>query len=93
MDTHEPQPSSLSENIKLWLFVGLLCLPIIYTVVSVAQTIESGVIYIGRRNPTPVTLRWYNPFVVLDIAAELFFGCILPVGVLVGLWATRNDKY
>jgi hypothetical protein len=56
MDTHKPRPPLISEKVKLWLFVGLLCLPIIYTMVSVAQTIESGVVYIGRRNPTPVTL-------------------------------------
>lgn len=74
MDAQEPRPILTSEKVKLWLFVGVLCLPIIYTLLSVAQTIESGVVYIGRRNPTPVTLQWYNSFVLLDIAIELFVG-------------------
>lgn len=95
MDPKEPSPPLISEKVKLWLLVGVVCLPIIYTLISVAQTIDSGVICLasGRARCSFVPTQWYNPFVIIQLAGQLFIGCGLPAGFLFALWFTWNDKY
>lgn len=79
--------------IKKWLLVGLLCLPTIFALVQIVRAVFFGVIAYGRALNKEMIFRWEDPNAVMTLLVYILIGLFVPGGILIGLWATRQDKH
>ena len=91
---HPDKPSNFQPGpIKKWLFIGLLCLPTIFALVQIVRAVFFGVITYGRRLDKEMLFQWDDPNAVMTLLVDVLIGLFVPGGILIGLWATRHDKY
>jgi predicted Na+-dependent transporter len=87
------RPPSKADNIAAWLCLGFLCLATGYALVHIARAIFFGVIQTAKRtNARDIPFQWSDPDALISLAFYAVLGLITG-GILVGLWATRHDKY
>jgi hypothetical protein len=79
--------------IKKWLLIALLCLPTIFALVQIVRAVFFGVIAYGRALDKQMIFRWEDPNAVMTLLVHVLIGLFIPAGILIGLWATRHDKY
>ena len=94
MDPNTP-PYVEPSRIKKWLVISLFCLPTVFAMVQIARGILFGVIYdYGYRGSgRDVVFQWSDPDSMVTLLWYIVMALFLPGGILVGLWATRWDKY
>jgi hypothetical protein len=92
MDPDKP-PYPEPSRIKKWLVIGLLCFPTIFALVQIARGIFFGVIYSGGRGGRDMVFQWGDPNTTIVLAWYAFMALFIPGAILVGMWATRWDRY
>jgi hypothetical protein len=86
-------PYFQSGPIKKLSCIGLLCLPSIFALVQIARAVLFGVIAYGRALDREMIFRWADLNAVMTLLVHVLVGLFVPGGILIGLWATRHDKY
>jgi hypothetical protein len=91
---HPDKPPYFQPSlIKKWLIVGLFCFPTIFALVQIARGIFFGIIYSGGRSGRDLVFQWGDPSSMETLVWYIVMALFVPVGILIGLWATRWDKY
>jgi hypothetical protein len=94
MDPKEPLSYNLTGSIKGWILIGLFCFPTLLALVQIARAVLFGVIYtFTRSRGQDLIFQWSDPNSIGWLIFYIFIGSFVPGGILVGMWATRNDKY
>jgi hypothetical protein len=62
--------------------------------VQIVRAVVHGVIYeYGKGRGGDVTFQWGEPSSMITLFWYIVMPSFVPVGILVGLWLTRHDKY
>jgi hypothetical protein len=65
----------------------------IFALVQIARGIFFGVIYSGGRSGRDLVFQWGDPSSMETLVWYIVMALFVPMGILIGLWATRWDKY
>jgi hypothetical protein len=93
MDPNKP-PYAEPSRIKGWILVGLFCFPTVFALVQISRAIFFGVVYhYGKGRGGDVIFQWGDPNSMVTLFWYIVMALFVPVGISVGLWATRHDKH
>ncbi|EIM28464.1 hypothetical protein MicloDRAFT_00050490 [Microvirga lotononidis] len=96
MAANKPCPKPDHWGVGGYAILGVTLLPCILASMQVGRALLFGAIYAPGerfRSGRDILLPWDEVGSVFLIGLYLFWGLGVPVGVLVGMWATRRDRY
>ncbi len=96
MSSNRPRPKPDHWGVGGYAILGVGLLTCIFALVQVGRALLVGVIYVPGSRFRPgrdMVFQWDEVGSVISILLYFFWGLGLPAGILVGLWATRWDKY